>query len=77
MLDSMNFDVFGRQVLITNSKSGWKAFYLGSEGKKRPATDIAIPSDIPESEIERYLGDLCHEWATEYHPSVKRLQDKD
>ena len=26
-----------------------------------------------ESEMQQYLGDLCHEWATERHPSVKRL----
>ncbi len=52
---------------------GWATFYLGVEGKRRPATEIVVPQDIPESEIEQYLGDLCHEWATKQHPDVKRL----
>ena len=69
----LKFDVFGRIVLVVDSGDGWNAFYLGSEGKRRPAKDIVIPPDIPEAEIERYLGDLCHEWATEQYASVKRL----
>ena len=72
-MKSLRFDVFGRQILITKSRKGWAAYYLGAEGKRRPATDIFVPSDISESEMQQYLGDLCHEWATERHPSVKRL----
>lgn len=60
-------------MLVTESKHGWATFYLGAEGKRRPATEIVLPRDIPESEIEQYLDDLCHEWATEHHPNVKRL----
>jgi len=66
------FDVFGRNVLVEKTESGWVAFYLGSEGKRRHANNIFIPSNIPESEIQRYLGDLCHEWASEQHPDVRR-----
>ncbi len=69
----LRFDVFGRQVLVAESENGWAAFYLGAEGKKRPATDIVVPAGISESDIEQYLGDLCHEWATDDHPDVKRL----
>ena len=72
-MKSLKFDVFGRLILVTESGDGWAAFYMGAEGKKRPAGDIVIPADIRESEIERYLGDLCHEWATEQHPNVERL----
>ena len=72
-MKSLRFDVFGRQILITKSGNGWAAYYLGAEGKRRPATDILVPSDISESEVQQYLGDLCHEWASEQHPSVKRL----
>ena len=72
-MTSLEFDVFGRIVLVVESEDGWAAFYLGSEGKRRPAKDIVIPPDIPEQEIERYLGDLCHEWATEHSAQVKRL----
>ncbi len=33
----IRLDVFGRRVELARSDDKWKAFYLGSEGKKRPA----------------------------------------
>ena len=65
--------MFGRVVLVAESEGGWVVFYSGVEGKRRPARDIVLPPDILESEIEQYLGDLCHEWANEQHPDVRRL----
>jgi len=76
-LKTLKFDVFGRLVLVAESANGWAAFYLGTEGKRRPAKDIVLPPGILASEIERYLGDLCHEWATEQHPNVELLNRTD
>ena len=70
---SLRFDVFGTQVLVSRLEDHWMTFYIGAEGKRRLASDIVVPADMPESEIEQYLGDLCHEWATDQHPSVKRI----
>lgn len=72
-MKSLKFEVFGRRVLITKFKGAWAAFYLGEEGKRRPAIDIILPPGITESEMQQYLGDLSHEWATEQYPIVKRL----
>ena len=72
-MKSLKFDVFGRDVLIVENEAGWQAFYLGSEGKRRPARDIYVPPDITESEMARYLDDLLHEWATDRNNSVKRI----
>ena len=73
-MKALRFDVFGRRVLIAESNNGWVAFYLGDDGKRRSAPDIVVPADIPALEIAQYLDDLCHEWATERHPSVKQLE---
>ena len=70
---TIKFDVFGRGVLVSRSGKHWKAYYLGDDGKRRSAPDIVIPSDLGESQIEQYLDDLCHEWASEKHTGVKRL----
>ena len=70
---TLRFEVFGRSVLVERSADGWEAFYLGSEGKRRRAEDLFIPSTIPEEGVERYLADLCHEGATPQYPSVVRL----
>lgn len=72
-MKSLKFNVFGKLVLIIDVNGGWAVFYLGEEGKRRPAIDIILPPDLPEVEIERYLGDTCHEWASNLHPRVKRL----
>jgi len=72
-MESLKFDVFGRNILVEKSADGWIAFYSGNEGKKRPATDIVIPPSLSESKIEQYLADLFHESASQQHPDVKRL----
>lgn len=73
MATDLEFDVFGQRVLIERTALAWLAFYPGPEGKRRPAFDIVIPPDLPEDELESYLADLCHEWATPEDPEVRRL----
>jgi hypothetical protein len=72
-MKSMKFDVFGKEVRVSRDGGRWTIHYVGAEGKRRPATDILVPAELPASEIERYLADLCHEWATTRHPNVRRL----
>ncbi len=67
------FDVFGRHVAVEASDSGWVVYYPGDDGKRRRATDIVVPSNVSDSELPIYLADLCHEWATERHPVVSKL----
>ena len=69
----MKFDLFGTNIQVARDGERWAAYYLGAEGKRRPAPDIVIPADLRASEVEQYLGDLCHEWATDRHPTVKRI----
>ena len=72
-MTGLRFDVFGRRVLVVRSNNRWQAYYLGDEGKRRPAADIIIPANTAEEELTRYLADLCHEWATGRHPDVRKL----
>ncbi|VFQ44601.1 hypothetical protein MSL71_22500 [Desulfoluna butyratoxydans] len=73
MDEKITFNVFGRTVLALRKENTWALFYLGTDGKRRPATDLVVPSDIKSPELEQYLSDLCHEWATEKHPDVFRV----
>ena len=72
-MKSLKFSVFGQRVVVERSETGSDEFYPG-EGKRRPATDIMIPPDLQEAEIEQYLSDLCHEWATDRHLTVFGLE---
>ena len=69
----MVFDVFGRRVTVLRSDGQWNAFYGGTDGKRRQARDIVIPSALQAEEIERYLADLCHEWASTRASDVRRV----
>lgn len=69
---TIKFSVFGRIVLVEKTVDGWRTYYPGTDGKKRPA-DIVIPDFIAEGELEQYLGDLFHENATPKNAEVLRL----
>lgn len=62
--NDMKLNVFGRVVQVERTGSSWKAYYVGSEGKRRPADDIVIPDHITDETVIEYIEDLCHEWAT-------------
>ena len=68
----MRFDVFGRELIVERSGGGWRAFHR-EEGKRHPAHHVSIPPHLGEEEIEGYLADLLHEFATPEHPDVRRL----
>ena len=73
MIKSIKLDVFGKMVLAIRKDDAWETYYLDSEGKRRIAIDILIPSFVDESSIETYLMDLCHEWASDKYPTVRRI----
>ena len=71
----LKLDVFGRRVLIERRVEQWVVYYVDGDGKRRIAEDISIPDSVLEGELERYVADLCHEWATPRHPAVARVAE--
>ena len=69
-MQRLKFDVFGRDVIVESTPSGWKPYIAGSDGKRRPA-DFPIPEHLSATEIAGYLDDLFHEYATADKPVVK------
>jgi hypothetical protein len=69
----LRFDVFGMRVGIEREPEGWKAYYLGNAGKKRPA-DFVVPAHLAEGDLLRYLTALFREAASPHHPRVVRLE---
>ena len=65
-------DVFGRRVLVERTDDRWRAFYPGTDGKRRTARDLPIPDFVrTDDELVRYLADLCHEGATPERGDVR------
>ncbi|MCG8687580.1 MAG: hypothetical protein MI892_22080 [Desulfobacterales bacterium] len=70
----MKYNVFGRSIEIIKSDEKWKVFILGRGGKRQPAHNIFIPSDIAEKDIENWLEDLLHEWASPQNDKIIKLK---
>ncbi len=66
------FNVFGKLVAITGAGGAWQAFYLGAEGKRRPA-DFIVPANVASDDLAEYLADLFHENATPRNGAVAQL----
>ena len=70
----MKFDIFGKKILeVVRLDGRWQTFYCGSGGVKRKADDIRIPDDLDESQLDEYIADVFHEWATPLRAEVRRL----
>ncbi len=69
----MKLDIYGRIFEVVRKNEKWVVFILGNEGKKRPADNIFIPSNIIEDEMIDYLEDLLHEWASSDDQWIKRI----
>ena len=59
-------------VAIVGATGRWQAYYLGAEGKRRPA-DFIVPMELTSEELLEYLGDLFHENATPRNNDVRPL----
>jgi hypothetical protein len=64
MSDEYRFDVFGRALALrpTGASPRWAAFWLGDEGKRRPA-EFVVPDFVEPDELVQFLHDLFHERA--------------
>jgi len=57
----LKFNVFGKRVAVERRADAWRVFYLGVEGKRRPAEDIRIDADADPDAMRGYLAALCYE----------------
>ena len=74
-MEEFRFNVFGTLVAVVGATGAWQAYYLGTEGKRRPA-DFIVPSDVKSEELIEYLGDLFHENATPRNNNVELLPNQ-
>ena len=66
----MKVNAYGRELEILKKGGSWRVFDLGNEGKKRPASDIAISPAVDANQFSEYLSDLLHEYASQRNPEV-------
>lgn len=71
-MKELRFNIFGKIIAVTGSCGAWQAYYLGADGKRRPA-DFVLPHDVVENELCVYLADIFHENATPRNSDAVQL----
>ncbi len=70
-MQKLELNVFGQGMVAERGTKGWRLYFVGSEGKRRPVPDAAVPEDVitPE-ELVQFVDDCFHEHATTENPKV-------
>ncbi|MFY8274927.1 DUF7661 family protein [Pseudoalteromonas sp. SSDWG2] len=69
----IKFDVFGKQMSVIKKEHEWQLFNESDTGMRARVYDVIIPSDINEEELAQYLDDIYHEYSSDKHAKVTRL----
>ena len=67
----MKLNAYGKIIEVIRSGDKWQVFYVGTEGKKRDARGLIIPSHISQEEVIHYLEDILHEGGKPENPHIK------
>lgn len=66
------FSVYGKPVAVVRTATGWDAFALGPDGKRR-LLEIVVPDFIAAEELREFLADMFHEHAMAGNGDVVQL----
>ncbi|WP_348523885.1 hypothetical protein [Endozoicomonas sp. G2_1] len=69
----IKFSVFGKPMSVVRKDKEWQLFNEPDIGIRSRVYDVVIPSELKESELEKYLDDIYHEFSSEKHSRVKRV----
>ncbi len=69
----LKFDVFGKAMSVKRIDNEWHLFIDSNTGLRTRVYDVVIPSELLESELARYLGDIFHESARGDNTEVVRV----
>ncbi|MBO9491993.1 hypothetical protein J7384_16655 [Endozoicomonas sp. G2_1] len=58
---------------VVRKDKEWQLFNEPDIGIRSRVYDVVIPSELKESELEKYLDDIYHEFSSEKHSRVKRV----
>jgi hypothetical protein len=74
MDDTLQINVFGKRMVAEHLSGRWQLSLAGADGKRRPVSDILVPTDIiTERELLTFLHDIYHESARPGHDQVTRM----
>lgn len=65
--------MFLEKMSVIQKGQEWQLFNESDTGIRSRVYDVIIPSDLTENELEKYLDDIYHEYSSERHSKVKRL----
>ena len=69
----LKFNVFGKFMSVLRVGDEWQLFLESDLGMRARVYDVVIPFDLQEAELLTYLDDIYHEYSSEEHPQVQKL----
>jgi len=69
----IKFNVFGKQMSVLKKEQEWQLFNESDVGIRSRVYDVVIPSDLAAAELETYLDDIYHEFSSDKHPKVIKI----
>ena len=77
MNNTLRINVSGRRIVAEHRSGRWLLSLAGTDGKRRPLTDVLVPDDITsEKDLLRFLHDIYHEAAGPGHDQVVRIDNR-
>lgn len=71
----IKFNVFGKPMSVIREEQEWLLFQESDTGIRSRVYDVIIPSELGAEELGKYLDDIFHEFATEKHNTVLKIEE--
>jgi len=72
-VETIKFNVFGKLMSVLRKEQQWQLFSESDTGLRSRVYDVMIPNDIELSDMATYLDDIYHEYSSDKHPHVIKL----
>ncbi|WP_260679255.1 hypothetical protein [Thalassomonas sp. M1454] len=69
----IKFNVFGKKMSVVKKDQQWLLFNESDTGMRSRVYDVVIPQDLDIAELATYLDDIFHEYSSDKHPKVVKL----
>jgi len=73
VVEIIKFNVFGKLMSVLRKEQQWQLFSESDTGLRSRVYDVMIPNDIELSDMATYLDDIYHEYSSDKHPHVIKL----
>ncbi|MBQ4863057.1 hypothetical protein J8L98_15330 [Pseudoalteromonas sp. MMG013] len=69
----IKFNVFGKHMSVLRCGQEWQLYHESDTSLRVRVYDVVLPPELQQTELSSYLDDIYHEYASEKHPAVIKM----